>query len=252
MHREIPKNVIDFIPVAVELAYSNAKRACKGIGKFEGLKKQALEKIIHKLEDYLSPTFENKKSFDDYHKDLCKVWVDVFGGKAELEDYGKAQKIINMTFKYLYTFSFVNNKISDKDSLSRFNDCHFTLDSYTLKWLYKQKEEGKKVGVLSKESLRSLKCLRADTKWSKLTDVEYMNIYKYAYEHIRNFYKDWTPLQIEYIVWDGVNLWNSLDSAYKAILDYPDEKIKNEYKGALCDPGNLLIFIDRLIIGDLS
>lgn len=43
---------------------------------------------------------KSRNDFEDTHKNMCCVWTNEFSG--DLAKYGKAQKIVNMTFKYLY------------------------------------------------------------------------------------------------------------------------------------------------------
>lgn len=62
---------------------------------------QALAKgengFVCRFKNYFRDT--SKKDFDKWHKDTCKVFLKALEGIYEELSYGKAQKIVNMTFK---------------------------------------------------------------------------------------------------------------------------------------------------------
>lgn len=237
LNMEIPKNINDFVTVAVNFAYSDAKRVCAGIGEHKEKREKAISQISEKLKYFVKPTLSSEEDFDNYHKILCGIWCDAFKGETKLGEYGKAQKIVNMAFKYLFTYSYFNNT----EILSKFDKCHFTLDSFTLKWLRELKKRE------NKEKRDKLKCLRAETRWSNLTELEYQTIKEYASECIASKYRDWTPLKMEFVIWSGVDLWNSLYTTRSVVSKFPNEKIRNRYRELNFDPGNLLDFIDGLV-----
>lgn len=107
-------------------------------------KAKLLENIAERIKSYMQSGLSNV-SFDDWHKELCEFFLN--GDKAKgvkglydlLSDagkdvgqatFGKAQKIVNMTFKYMYCF--------DNADLyaDRFEPCHMPLDSYILDWFF--------------------------------------------------------------------------------------------------------------------
>ena len=87
---------------AVDLAYGDAKRTMTGIGKHEKEKNAAITEIRDELRKYFfeEKAPEKEEDFDKKHSDLCAIWCRHFSG-SDLGTYGKAQKIINMSFKYL-------------------------------------------------------------------------------------------------------------------------------------------------------
>ena len=72
-------------------------------------------------------------SFDTMHKKMCDSFLNLLNGKLKenglaKQKFGKAQKFVNMTFKYLYCFK-------DNDELKNlFEKAHMPLDSFTLSW----------------------------------------------------------------------------------------------------------------------
>lgn len=125
---------------AVEKAYGDAKRTMTGIGKFEDKKENALEAMEGAFKDYFNneKIIEKPDAFDQVHGELCKRWTSKFEGKdANLAKYGKAQKIVNMTFKYMYCWYYKHpSKRGWEEDQKKFQSCHMTLDSYTLNWIY--------------------------------------------------------------------------------------------------------------------
>lgn len=114
------------------------------------LKKKEIESIKNDLVTELIDIFKKKKFNDTKHNALCKKFierfkvaidkintkiVEDFGNqcskiKKENITYGKAQKIINMCFKYLYLFDDANNS----EYKNIFDCCHMSIDSNILNW----------------------------------------------------------------------------------------------------------------------
>ena len=89
--------------------------------------------------DYFkAPAPANQADFDEWHKDTCKWFVREFNLRVTAPasympiEYGKAQKIVNVAFKYLYLFSQMTEGYPN-----HFAFCHFTVDGDTLKWYKK-------------------------------------------------------------------------------------------------------------------
>lgn len=162
---------------AVDLAYIDAQRTMKGIGKnFPQQKSDAINDIKEALHKYFSdPAPESETAFDSVHKSLCNTWCKKFNG-SDIGTYGKAQKIINMAFKYLFCCN------DAKEYRAHFKYCHMPLDSITLEW-YKRK-----VDVEKKEYT-----------WSKIKYNEYVEIQKNIRDYL-NGSAD-TPLVKEFKVW---------------------------------------------------
>ena len=131
---------VDDVVLAVKKAYIDmSPRTLRGE---DGENKQALsskdkEVLFCKLAQKIVQYMENGvRDFENWHKALCQYFIDAFekilknaGKNPSDATYGKAQKIINMTFKYLYCFDDAE-KYAD-----RFAPCHMALDSYTLNWV---------------------------------------------------------------------------------------------------------------------
>ncbi len=167
------------IQAAVDLAYNDAKRTMTGIGNFGHNKTTALNAIAAKLLDYFEEPAPNFDSFEEKHKELCNIWCTEFRG-SERGTYGKAQKIINMAFKYLRCCCDAG-KYPD-----HFKFCHMPLDSFTLTW-YKRKTDDKK-----------------NYTWSKIHPEEYREIQKTIRNYLQKSENNLSPLELEFIVWPEI------------------------------------------------
>lgn len=99
--------------------------------------------------------------------------------------YGLAQKIVNMTFKYLYLFD-------DKEKYeSIFKQCHMPLDSYILDYL--------RSGVDAEWKVDAIK---SDDKWSKLEEEDYTRISESILKKCKEQSDDLRyPLFAEFYIW---------------------------------------------------
>ena len=212
------------ISAAVNLAYNDAKRTLAGIGKYSDKKDNALKCIIEKLEDYFheekAPLTEEE--FDKIHDELCLLWCKEFKSPEDgkLGTYGKAQKIVNMSFKYLYC------REDDENYRNHFKYCHMPLDSFTLEW-FKREQFGQN---------RPNKIIAS---WSNLENSEndadtFIDDGKECYSY--HFYKkkirkiangmDISPLEMEFIVWPQIQM----ELAAEGFLFGLEEDLTNERK----------------------
>ena len=185
------------IEIAVSWAYNDAKRTMHGITKDD--REEAEDAIVKEFKAYFTNPAPCEKKFKESHIRLCNAWINSFEDGSSLGTYGKAQKIVNMTFKYLYCCTNIDN------FENHFKYCHMPLDSFTLEWCKRniQEIEPNKIGSWSK-----MKDEKSDTyKESK-------NIEKYSYHYYVARIRDYvainkielTPLQMEFIIWPKMRL----------------------------------------------
>ncbi|MCR4616798.1 MAG: hypothetical protein K5669_01285 [Lachnospiraceae bacterium] len=215
----------DVVTNAVNLAYKDAQRRMKNIDSKK--RDNAKAGVIQVINEY----FENKapsdqEKYDGYHASICNAWCNAFeqnGRLAEQGNYGKAQKIVNMAFKYLYCY--YSNRGEKTDF---FKYCHYTLDSYTLRWLNGCKGEGKP-GFLN-----------GDFKWSsnlipeKNLDGEYLcsqydEIQEYARKCVDNIFGEgWSVFEAEFFIWENVIYYDFLKEMLKRRNNHLYEGLFNE------------------------
>ena len=149
---------------AVRLAYLDASRTFSGLqNKYQG-SEIVFNKTIKLFIEYFSSE-NNSSNFEKIHQKLCKGVQEDFNGIGYTATYGQAQKIVNMTFKYLYCAPKRNGQYEE-----HFKHCHMPLDSYIFAWFRRTvldvyNDEEKKAGraIIKKEEFDKV-------KWSKLED----------------------------------------------------------------------------------
>ena len=260
-------NCSDKVSGAVKLAYRDAQRTMKGIGKNEKKKDDTLSKLINEIKKYFdkkaAPTKE--EDFDGFHSDLCNIWYDAFKG-SNLGTYGKAQKIVNMTFKYLYC---CDDFRTTKEG--HFAYCHMPLDSYTLEWfkrylsknppqkliesdncnlLFKKGKNDEKYTII-KGKIDSWSNLESNSKTYLSEDEKH-----YAYEFYQTMIRDYiainklccSPLQLEFIVWPKIQLEMAAESFNKSIDYFPENvlPLREETDKTICEAlDTIKAFIDK-------
>ena len=124
--------------------------------------------------------FENsalvsQESFDKWHQDTCEYFLNELNEKLKEKKlcFGKAQKVINMTFKYLYCF----NDAEEYEDYFKF--CHMPIDSYTLNWCYEN-------GLYNKNDIEN---------WSNLNKEIYYELSKKIVERLDR------PMLSEFVIW---------------------------------------------------
>ena len=107
---------------AVWQGYLDASRT---FYKINTSNRTAFANLAEKIQGF----FEGKEKFN--HECWCSSFINDIKTNNEYEcRYGQAQKVVNMTFKYLYC--------CDGIDVDKFADCHMPLDKYTLAWLFSE------------------------------------------------------------------------------------------------------------------
>lgn len=147
-------NLSEAIEYAINKAYYDMQlRTIKG--HRQEIKEKTTKALQKELEHLFNKPPKDDSDFDTWHGSACKAFLNAFNKAANTysvtqQKYGKAQKIVNMSLKYLYCIFYCNKNNEfdnsqtkfnmDKDDVERiFKSCHMPLDSYTLNWYYKNK-----------------------------------------------------------------------------------------------------------------
>ena len=186
----------DHVLIAVERAYIAMTPRTLGRGKTKGAKISPKNKVavLSKLASIFVDYFGNnapatQADFDEWHKKTCNDFCNDFNAVLRTSNYakrikyGKAQKIVNIAFKYLYLFCdiFPGNP-------GHFTFCHFAIDNYTLKWY-------NGLPGYPKCSARN---------WSDMTYDEYIEIQKNIRAYISKHIPDKTPFEAEFEIWSDL------------------------------------------------
>lgn len=143
---------------AVNMAYADmAVRTLRKVADDEGAegaysdKNRALEYLRDSFYAYFHnggeiDTIDGRKSFDvlteagfdEWHKAVCTEFLTLYNEankkKYQPVAYGKAQKAVNMVFKYLYCYDGAEKYIDE----GYFAHCHMPIDNFTLNWYKKE------------------------------------------------------------------------------------------------------------------
>lgn len=187
-------------------AYADMQpRTIGGLGKFreDSENKENLDSLFNEVAEKLysfviKDPVKSREDFDKWHKEICESFVEKFnkiteGFPVEKIAFGKGQKLINCSLKYIYC-------LKDADKFEKkFEHCHMILDRYT----YSEGFYKEKVAPWCKEKKTGL------LPWSKLDCKKYyeiqQNIRKYL-EETKNYKEDsgtsLTPFQTEFFVFD--------------------------------------------------
>lgn len=201
----------------IEKAYNDMQpRTITGHGKIPNLKSEACEKVKSLFEEKVcgKQVPSDQATFDDIHKKICIGFLRAYNDRLSdnKQKYGKAQKIVNMTFKYLFCLNKIAPLAIDENW---FEFCHMPLDSYTLNW-YKE--------TIDKKSKFT---------WSNLDDKKYYEI-RGKIEQMKEKggmlkkYKVDNELKAEFIIWQeekNKRVLKELESAMKKCMK---ENLKEE------------------------
>lgn len=170
-------------------AYNDMQpRLLKGIGNKD--KTGIMRKLSKAIEAFLNSPEppRNKEGFDEIHDKMCE---EVKKGFISLGypnyEYGQAQKLVNMAFKYYYCF------YDAPDKEKYFSFCHLPIDRYILVWYYR-------VILGEKKSFDDL------PPWSKMSEQKIRKIQDSIFEYmsknpIVKKGNKLTPLEAEFYIW---------------------------------------------------
>ena len=188
-------NKDDVLGYAVYNAYRDMQpRTIKGhiMSNSKPLRNDMAQKFV----DYFKNTApKSQADFDEFHRTTC---LDFLGELNKCvpdpQEFGKAQKFVNMTFKYLYCF----------DNAPKYDDwfkfCHMPIDSYTLNWCFDN----------------ALYVKKDITNWSGIKEGQYYHLS----DKIRVKLSGEAPLLVEFKIWPQEIAKVKEKELAKAILEY--------------------------------
>ena len=224
-------------------------------GKFSAAVVIPLREKLDEWFDSCEPIIEEK--FDKWHAEACGVVLDIlreyyYNDKDHNPvQYGKAQKIVNMTMKGLYCLP------GSEEYEAHFRFCHIALDSFTLEWFKRAivEQEGLskgkvdswstlQYGEINKPTYMVTRKKTDETENQDNTEAdrdassqEYYT-YNYIVNRIRDYfddtnknnpYKGLTPFQAEFYIWQEIQLHLATEALFgqdigrDAAMDYADQ-----------------------------
>lgn len=193
---EVDKLIFDFV---YELALRDAVMRTAYWGDKSELRKNEYAKNI--VRDYADDII-NKKSFDYY--DIAKKLCDEFNSEKNSDHqftFGNAQKLLNMTMKYLYIMCYKNNELRDE-----FQNCHCPMDGIMIDKVINELKKLKSEGDSSVQQYtqRGYIGKLKGKPWSRLVSDD-----KAVYEQFQKSVKflakkqDLYPLEYDYFLWNS-------------------------------------------------
>ncbi len=172
----------DIVKIVNGPAYRDMQpRNFTGIGAKRKEREDVFRDLSEKICEYFKEEVKDEAGFDKWHSDTCNELMKSFTEKTGIEmHYGKAQKLVNMTFKHLYCFG-------DADKYKeKFEHCHMPLDKFVLNWGAKNIDLGK-YGA-----------------WSNFNEDEYMDIQRKFREKLATLkrFEGVAPFFAEFYIWD--------------------------------------------------
>ena len=197
------------IHLAINKAYQDmSPRTIKGHTSV--VKDKAFKVLFELIKGFFVNQAPNSQDeFDKKHSQMCDAFLEALNcalltKNAMTQEFGKAQKIVNMTLKYLYCFQ------GRQEKEAWFQYAHMPLDTYTLDWYKKE--------------------IRKETYvWSNLNKEQYLGIMKNIRDRLQNGLKydnivlPQSPLLADFIIWSEQKRKKKLhqlkDDLKKASLD---------------------------------
>lgn len=209
--------------------------------------------FVERFMDYFFPVpksdnqYMDETSFDQWHKEMCEEFLAVIEPKYQDGlKYGKAQKIVNMTFKNAYCLQ--HNGIKEDKFEKYFEHCHMPLDSIILEWVKRTQawlcSKDAENNDCKKKKAETL-CSTRIPSWSKMNYEEcpgfltsdgkpyygYKDIQNAIFEYFNKYVekntatkhlKGCTPLQAEFFVWKYMQLKLAAEGVYNQFLSFED------------------------------
>ena len=230
------------VPAALDNAYADMSRRQNGHGP--ELKNVCIDMLVEVFSD---PAQIAGQDYDTWHRklseELIQRWNSVEKGFGTI---GKAQKVINMAWKYLSCIS------TDYDEVLPF--CHMTLDSYTLDWYEEvvkpwakaqDRQVGRKVSAWSKiESYDEYLLIQHNIR-DYLASGAHYSIFIDT-QQTQKILLSSLPAEAEFIIWEGQIIDRKYNDLIKLLENYAGKNKKLE-SGATYDNWLLgPLFLDYL------
>lgn len=165
----------------INRAYRDFNRTLHGFGSLlnnEKVTKEVKEYLFNEFEKLKSKKISTQEDFDSWHENQCTALNTLYVERNYNSFYiGQAQKWINMTFKYI--FSYGNKYLDGYDNIYQF--CHVPLDNILI------------------DQLKMYNPPKLKTSWSRInnykTYLSYQNWFRGKFDNL--------PLDIEFKLWLG-------------------------------------------------
>lgn len=237
---------------AVKLAYLDAARTFSGIDKAFLGSDNPFSKTVDAFSSYFKSQ-QKEEEFNKVHDSLCKSVQEDFEKFGYRATYGQAQKIVNMTFKYLYCAPKRNAEYNC------FMHCHMTLDSYILSWFrrtvleeYNKNEKDAGRSCIKKEHYNKVKWSALENSGDQETPLSYIWIQSKIAAYLiseKSKYRDekgkpLSPFFAEFLIWKEEQIRQTKYEIQKSI----DRLYQNQFYLSEEDKKEIQTVIKKLAI----
>lgn len=195
--KKLSESPVSVVSDLVQLAYLDVNRTIRGVNPDQSCSfKQIVVSFIERLLASPPPT---QAEFDQRHHECCQKCLALSSSDGARIHYGQAQKLLNMSLKYLY-----NEFAAYKGSQNQFGFpdsnvehlFHLPIDSQIRNYL---------VGTCAFADPTSL-------PWSQWTHDHYISFQHQLRKRLNAQYR---PLEIDYMLWNtnGASVGNALSRA---------------------------------------
>ncbi len=194
------------------------------------------------LKHYLDSNGKHEqKNFDEEHHKLCVTTVQSkLARYYPSPEYGKSQKIVNMTFKHMYCLLAFEDDLTVSKYEAFFEHCHMPLDSYIITWFKREhlKTKDNLDGAIYTGKGYTSKyidelCSKKVSAWSRIDWIDEekykeSECEKYPYffyrDRIRKLvikskFNNMTALQTEIIIWKLIQNEQAAEAFLFALLE---------------------------------
>lgn len=213
------------------------KKTKEKFGVEEMFKVLADKDFVNRFKQYFKENSKDEENFDKWHKETCKVFLKALGDVYEKLSYGKAQKIVNMTFKYAYCLPGAEKK------KMYFKHCHMPLDSFTLQWFKRDIVKNDEIRIRDNEHNRvglipNWSNIRSEDDWTnvKKSEINSREKIPYCYEEITKAIRDYLALEDrndnlkkgdivlenEFYIWEYTKFALAVESIWKFFAKWDD------------------------------
>jgi hypothetical protein len=198
--KKFKEEPVSSITEIVQLGYLDVNRTIKGIKKEPTQAQLFKQHVLSFIGNLLNKPPANQEDFDLLHHRCCQQCIEGNShGRAHIY-YGQAQKLLNMSLKYLYNeFAVYHGKLDQfhfpDNNIEYF--FHLPIDNQILSYLVTNCDFAKPTSL----------------PWSQWAYYHYINFQSQLRSRISGLHK---PLEIDYILWNtkGASVGNAIKSPH--------------------------------------
>ncbi len=169
----------EILGLSIDAAYKDATR--QGAFNTKVDKAMPIDNAKGKAKEYLLKALlemASCASYDDWHRNVCCEIVSIFANIKDANKnigaflYGNAQKLVNMTLKYLHIIASAAKGAFDEwyqENVSKFEmQFHIPIDNFILQYLYESRIKSSKISMyrIAENGKYSIKKIQKNSQYA--------------------------------------------------------------------------------------